>query len=84
MRPSILSMYMVSIRASICSLRTLVTFPPKFYCGIYSRLLNLSSKPEVGFVRVTWKMSRWRKGDGMPMFYVYAEESGARVNTAVA
>ena len=66
--------------------RPLVTFPPKFYCGIYSRLLNLSSKPEVGFVRVTWKMSRWRKGDGMPMFgfYVYAEESGARVNTAVA
>jgi hypothetical protein len=31
-------------------------------------------------------MSRWTKGEAMPMFgfYVYAEESGARISAAVA
>jgi hypothetical protein len=68
------------------SSRPIVTFPPKFYCGIYSTLLNLSSQPDVRFVRVTWKMSRWSKADAMPMFgfYVYAEESGSRISAAVA
>ena len=67
-------------------LRPVVTFPPKFYCGIYSMLLNLASKPDLRFVRVSWKMSRWSKGDAMPMFgfYVYAEESGSRISAAVA
>ena len=67
-------------------LRPLATFPPKFYCGIYSMLLNLSSKPDLRFVRVTWRMSRWSKGEAMPMFgfYVYAEESGSRISAAVA
>ncbi len=65
--------------------RPFATFPPKFYCGLYSTLLNLASRPEVRFVRVQWKMSRWSKGE-TPMFgfYVYAEESGARVSAAVA
>ena len=67
-------------------LRPIVTFPPKFYCGIYSTLLNLSSKSDVRFVRVTWRMSRWSKGEVLPMFgfYVYAEESGSRISAAVA
>jgi hypothetical protein len=66
--------------------RPFATFPPKFYCGLYSTLLNLSARPEVRYVRVQWKMSRWSRGDVMPMFgfYVYAEESGARVSAAVA
>jgi hypothetical protein len=64
----------------------LATIPPKFYCGIYSILLDLESHPEVRSVRVQWKMGRWRKGDdAMPMceFYVYAEEPGARVSASV-
>ena len=67
-------------------LRPLAKFPPKFYCGIYSVLLNLASQSDVGFVRVQWKMSRWSRGETTPMFgfYVYAEESGARISTAVA
>jgi len=66
--------------------RPLSMFPPKFYCGIYSTLLNLASRRDIEVVRVQWKMSRWTKSDGMPMFgfYVYAEESGARVSAAVA
>ena len=68
------------------NLRPLVTFPPKFYCGIYSILLNLASCPDVRFVRVAWKMSRWTRAEAMPMFgfYVYAEESGSRISVAVA
>jgi hypothetical protein len=64
--------------------RPLVTFPPKFYCGIYSILLNLVSRPDVQFVRVQWKMSRWSKREVTPMFgfYLYSEESGARVGAA--
>ena len=66
--------------------RPLAKFPPKFYCGMYSILLNMASYPETRFVRAQWKMSRWSKGETMPLFgfYVYAEESGARVSAAVA
>jgi len=66
--------------------KPLAKFPPKFYCGLYSILLNLGSQSDVRFVRVHWKMSRWSKREHMPMFgfYVYAEESGARVSVAVA
>jgi hypothetical protein len=65
--------------------RPIAIFPPKFYCGLYSTLLNLSSRTDIQYVRVQWKMSRWNKGE-QPMFgfYVYAEESGARVSAAVA
>jgi hypothetical protein len=66
--------------------KPLAKFPPKFYCGLYSILLNLGSRSDVRFLRVHWKMSRWSKRESMPMFgfYVYAEESGARVSIAVA
>ena len=61
--------------------RPLATYPPKFYCGIYSILLNLVSRQDVRFVRVQWKMSRWSRQEFTPMcgFYLYSEESGARV-----
>jgi hypothetical protein len=64
----------------------LAKFPPKFYCGLYSILLNLGSRADVRYLCVHWKMSRWSKRESMPMFgfYVYAEESGARVSVAVA
>jgi hypothetical protein len=67
-------------------LKPLAKFPPKFYCGLYSILLNLGARPDVRFLRVDWKMSRWSKRESVPMFgfYVYAEESGARVSVAVA
>ena len=66
--------------------RPLATYPPKFYCGIYSILLNLVSRQEVRFVRVQWKMSKWSRQEFTPMcgFYLYTEESGARVGAAVA
>lgn len=64
----------------------LAKFPPKYYCGLYSILLNLGSRSDVRFLRIQWKMKRWCKRETMPLFgfYVYAEESGARVSAAVA
>lgn len=66
--------------------KPLAKFPPKFYCGLYSTLLNLGSRSDIRFVRAQWKMSRWSKRENLPMFgfYLYAEESGARVRVAVA
>lgn len=67
-------------------MKPLVTFPQKHYCGLYSILLNLTRHPEVRYLRAEWKMSRWGKGDVKPMFgfYVFAEESGSRIRTAMA
>ena len=64
--------------------RPLASFPPKFYCGLYSILLNLGSRPDVRFVHVKWKMSRWIRGETPPLFgfYLYAEASGTRVGAA--
>ena len=64
--------------------KPLARFPPKFYCGLYSTLLNLGSRADIRFLRVQWKMSRWSKRENVPLFgfYVYAEESGARVRAA--
>ena len=66
--------------------RPLATFPPKFYCGMYSILLNLAKSTDVRYIRPEWRMNRWGKGDPTPLFgfYVYAEESGSRVSTGVA
>jgi len=66
--------------------KPLAKFPPKFYCGMYSMLLNMASRSDVRFLRAEWKMSRWSKRESRPMFgfYVFAEESGVRVSAAVA
>ena len=66
--------------------KPIAKFPPKFYCGMYSTLLNMASCLDVRYVRAQWKMNRWSKRETTPMFgfYIYAEESGARVSAAVA
>jgi hypothetical protein len=66
--------------------RPLTKFPPKFLCGVYSIPLNLSARPDVRFMRVQWNMSRWPKGEGMPLcdFYVCVEEHESRMRAAVA
>ncbi|MDQ6759108.1 MAG: hypothetical protein M3Z32_04470 [Acidobacteriota bacterium] len=64
----------------------LASFPQKFYCGMYSILLNLSAHPEIKYLHVRWKMNRWTKGNLTPLFefYVHAEASGTRVRAASA
>jgi hypothetical protein len=80
----------VSIRGSAdgCDwgLTPLLTWPEKYYCGLYSVLLNLAIHPQVRYLRVEWKIKRWAKGDCIPKFgfSVFMERSGSRVSTAVA
>jgi len=64
--------------------RPLAKFPPKFYCGVYSIPLNLPAG--VRFLSVEWKMRRWPKGGGAPIFdfYVGVEEPESRIRAAVA
>jgi hypothetical protein len=64
----------------------LLSFPSKSYCGMYSLLLNLAKHPDVRYLRVEWKMSRWAAREITPLFgfYVFAEASGARVRGATA
>ena len=59
----------------------LVTYPKKSYCGTYFLLLDLSQHPEVGHLRVQWRMSRWDQRKSKPVFafYVSMEEVRARV-----
>src|SRR5947209_16106952 len=34
-------------------------YPQKFYCGLYSTLLNLAAHPNVRFLRIAWKVERF-------------------------
>lgn len=67
--------------------RPLISFPQKYYCGMYSVLLNLAKSPDIQYVRAQWRMHRWSKaGPTTPMFgfYILAEESGARISPGTA
>ena len=57
--------------------KPLLTFPQKFYCGTYTLLLDLSGHPEIRYLRVQWKMSRWGRGEPTPLFgfYLFAQDT---------
>jgi hypothetical protein len=59
-------------------------FPQKFYCGTYQIQLDLSPYPEIKYVRVQWKASRWGRGNPNPLFgfYVFAEEITEQIVSA--
>lgn len=42
--------------------------PQRFYPGEYPTLLDLSSRPDVNFLRVNWDCSRWGRGELNPRF----------------
>ena len=48
--------------------KPIVAFPQKFYREEAPLLLDLSSKPEVKFIRAHWEVSRWGRGTETPMF----------------
>jgi len=64
--------------------KPLLAFPQKFYCGVYSRVLDLSHHPNVKFLRAEWKLNRWGRSDQKPLFgiYVFAEPLKAGVMKA--
>jgi len=48
--------------------KPVVAFPQKFYCGQSPLLLDLTSHPDVKFVRAHWEAARWGRGTETPMF----------------
>jgi hypothetical protein len=66
--------------------KPIAAFPQKFYCGVYTRLLDLSDHPEVRFIRCDWKVSRWGRGEPTPLFgvYVFAETSSVHALSAAS
>ena len=56
--------------------RMLQAFPRKFYCGTYSLLLDLERYRDISYLRAQWRMSRWGRGEAVPLFgfYLSAEE----------
>lgn len=66
--------------------KPLAAFPQKFYCGVYSLLVDLSGAPDVRFIRCDWKVSRWGRGEPTPLFgvYVFAEASSVQALSAAS
>ena len=66
--------------------KPMVVFPQKYYCGLYSALLNLVRCPEIRYLRPQWSMKAWDKSSSTPLFSfnLFMEESGARLSTATA
>ena len=63
------------------SVKPLTTFQQKFYKGMYTILLDLSSMPDIRYLKVKYKMNRWGCWTSGPLFkfFVFAE-SGLKAN----
>ena len=48
--------------------KAIAAFPQKFYRGEHPLLLDLSSRPQVKFLRAHWECYRWGRGSEKPMF----------------
>ena len=48
--------------------KPIVAFPQKFYREEAPLLLDLTSRPDVKFVRAHWVVARWGRGTETPMF----------------
>ncbi len=68
--------------------KPLLRFPQKFYCGTYTLLLNLESQPDVRYLRVSYKLNRWGRGQSTPLFsfYVFTQDcvASSAIHAAVA
>lgn len=58
------------------SAKPLVSYPQKFYKGVYTMLLDLSEAPETRHLKVKYKAARWGHWTTPPTvnFYVFAEQ----------
>jgi hypothetical protein len=48
--------------------KPVITLPQKFYRGQSPVLLNLSTQPNLKFLRAHWEVARWGRGTETPMF----------------
>jgi len=59
--------------------KAVFAFPQKFYCGVYSILVDLSGHPGARYLRAQWKVSRWGRGEPTPLFELYVFAQAAAV-----
>ena len=52
--------------------KPIAALPQKFYTGQYPLLLDVSTQPEVKFLRAHWEVNRWGRGPETPKFTVGA------------
>ena len=66
------------------SAKPIASFPQKFYCGVYTILVDLGEHADVQTIRVKWKLGRWGRGEPKPMFgfYLFAEKAETHVMAA--
>ena len=66
--------------------KPLASFPQKFYRGEHPLLLDLTSRPEIKFLRAHWECIRWGRGSETPSFTfsVQAQEVPKQVLAEVA
>jgi len=58
--------------------KPVASFPQKFYCGTYQLLLDLSHCPDVKYIRASWKLGRWGRGEPKPLFGMYLVAQDAK------
>jgi len=63
--------------------KPLAAFPQKFYCGTYQMLLDLTDRP-VRYLKTTWQVGRWGKGDPKPLFGLYLFVQAMQASLAIA
>jgi hypothetical protein len=49
----------------------LLSYPQKFYCGVYQMPVDLTRRPDVKYLRARWEVNRWNGVPGQPLFTVY-------------
>jgi hypothetical protein len=66
--------------------KPLAAFPQKFYCGVYTLVLDLTETQDVKYLRCEWKVNRWGRGEPKPLFgiYVFAEMSQVQALSAAS
>lgn len=57
-----------SADGSTWSAKSVASFSQKFYCEESPLLLDLTTHPDVKFVRAHWEVARWGRGTETPMF----------------
>ena len=57
-----------SVDGAAWNAKPIAEFPQKFYCGQSPLLLDLTTHPDVKFVRAHWEVARWGRGTEVPMF----------------
>ena len=75
-----------SIDQSDFGVRPILSFSPKFYCGVYTTFLDLTKYPNLRYLRAVWTMNRRGAQHRPPMFgfHISAQESRLGIARAVA